>query len=54
MIVPMCLRCLKDYEMDPPAMQTNSSTCACCDSQFVTVGWLSGETIDKINEEQHV
>jgi len=52
MIVPMCMNCLKDYEMDPPALQTNSTTCACCDDRFITAGWVSGEVIDRFNQPE--
>jgi len=53
MLVAMCRRCFNFYEWDLPAFRTNDSTCHSCDARHVTVGLLTPEMIDKLNEEDN-
>lgn len=50
-LVPMCKKCLDYYEMEHPSCQIVSETCACCGNQYVTVCMVTGEMIDRHNNE---
>jgi hypothetical protein len=51
MLIPMCKKCLDEYEIPHPAFTTFDSKCACCDKDFITVCQLSTEALDKFNED---